>query len=559
MKKIIFSILAVAALSVSCIKFAEDGTIDFKEAASPEVTAKTLADDQIEVSVTAKEGTSFFSYIVAKGAAVQTDAETLLKGKSSLVALKYKIADKDGETIEKTAAEVLDYTKVQDVKLTIGGLASNTAYTVYAVASNAQGVVSKVAVATITTTDGTAPKLLLDKVKSQEEDSVLFVALQFDDPIALSGKGGVTAHFYAAYTTPDAEGNLVAQKTVELTQENECLEAEGDVLYVTIPKTEYTPGAIVTFTYPAGIVTNALGAGCAAFEDADVSAERKTKGIAATYKTVSFKISVNEDGDKEDDGNAPAESEGGEEEENGPIVFTDWEKLVMLSYSQSAYPLEGTDEGAEVTISVVDANDRTVTYKAQTFKAIDTKKIGVILNEDPGYGVYVSYKIAAGSFLDIYGNTNEEFSVEKGYYCSYGYKVADILGTYTLSGLSPFEEEDVPVSYPLEIKASDNEEYGNVMITNVLGFTEGAALYCEFDGDAGTLLIYEGDIFIGNKTAGYCTFFNQAGDKTCIFEPGKITLPGIFIIATVAGGKMSGYATDKNGKVGVYNGVATKQ
>lgn len=173
--------------------------------------------------------------------------------------------------------------------------------------------------------------------------------------------------------------------------------------------------------------------------------------------------------------------------------------------------------------------------------------------------MYVSYKIAAGSFLDIYGNTNEEFSVEKGYYCSYGYKVADILGTYTVSGLSPFEEEDVPVSYPLEIKASDNEEYGNVMITNVLGFTEGAALYCEFDGDAGTLLIHEGDIFIGDKTAGYCTFFNKAGDKTCIFEPGKITLPGIFTIATVAGGNMTGFATDKNGNVGVYNGVATKQ
>lgn len=557
MKKIIFSMLAVAALSVSCIKFAEDGTIDFKETASPEVTVKTLADDQIEVSVTAKEGTSFFSYIVAKGAAVQTDTETLLKGKSSLVALKYKITDEDGETIEKIAAEVLDYTKVQDVKLTIGGLASNTAYTVYAVASNAQGVVSEVAVATATTTDGTAPQLLLDKVQSQEKDSVLLVALQFDDPIALSGKGGVTAHFYAAYTTPDAEGNLVAQKTVELTQENESLEAEGDILYITIPKTEYTPGAIVTFTYPAGIVTNALGAECAAFEDASVTAKRETDGIAATYKTVSFKISVNEDGDKEDDGNAPAE--GGEEEKDGPIVFTDWKKLVMLSYSQSAYPLEGTDKGAEVTISVVDANDRTVTYKAQTFTAIDTKKIGVILNEDPGYGVHISYKIAADSFLDIYGNTNEEFSVEKGYYCSYGYKVADILGTYTVSGLSPFEEEDVPVSYPLEIKASDNEDYGNVMITNVLGFTEGAALYCEFDGDAGTLLIYEGDIFIGDKTAGYCTFFNKAGDKTCIFEPGKITLPGIFTIATVAGGNMTGIATDKNGKVGVYNGVATKQ
>ena len=62
---------------------------------------------------------------------------------------------------------MLDYTKVQDVKLTIGGLASNTAYTVYAVASNAQGVVSEVAVATATTTDGTAPQLLLDSLRKR--------------------------------------------------------------------------------------------------------------------------------------------------------------------------------------------------------------------------------------------------------------------------------------------------------------------------------------------------------------------------------------------------------
>lgn len=559
MKKIFYSILAVAALSVSCTKFAEDGTIDFKETASPEVTAKTLADDQIEVSVTAKEGMSFFSYIVAKGAAVQTDAETLLKGKSSLVALKYKITDEDGETIEKIAAEVLDYTKVQDVKLTIGGLASNTAYTVYAVASNAQGVVSEVAVATVTTTDGTAPQLLLDKVQSQEKDSVLLVALQFDDPIALSGKGGVTAHFYAAYTTPDAEGNLVAQKTVELTKENECLEAEGDILYITIPKTEYTPGAIVTFTYPAGIVTNALGAECAAFEDAGVTAKRETDGIAATYKTVSFKISVNEDGDKEEDGNAPAEGEGGEEEEDGPIVFTDWEELVMLSYSQSAYPLEGTDESAEVTVSVVDANDRTVTYKAQTFKAIDTKKIGVILNEDPGYGVYVSYKIAAGSFLDIYGNTNDEFSVEKGYYCSYGYTVDDVIGTYSVTSRNAYTGETSP-EYTLIVEDSEDKEKGNIVITNYLGI-EGK-IYATLNFDNGQFSIKAGKLFAGTAESGYATYFYK--DNEAVFNvpaAGKIVCSDYYVgAATVTGGETSGNATDAEGnKLLLYDFVATRK
>lgn len=559
MKKILLSIFAVAALSASCAKFVEDAPIDFKTVEAPAVSIKTVADDAIDVTVTAKEGTLFFSYIVTKGAAGQIDAELLLKGKAyKASALKYKvIAEKEGEDpVEKTAAGVLDFSKEQTVKLSIGGLSSNSAYTVYAVASNAQGVVSEVAAAITTTTDGTAPQLLLDKVNFTEKDSVLVVAIPFDDPVVLSGKGSVTAHFYAIYTKPGEDGNLVEKKSFVLSKENECLKTDGKTLYGIVPKEEYTPGALVTFGLPAGVVANALGADCAAFEDVAVNTEGKSEGILAKYKTVTFKLSVNEDGDKEDGGIGAA---GGEEDEEGPEIFKDWKKLTMLSYSQSTYPLAVKGKNAKLTVSVVDANGRTVSYSGKNYGTPDGKKIAAFLDEDPGYGVYVSYKIAAGSFLDIYGNTNEEFSVEKGYYCSYGYKIEDILGTYTVSGLSPFEEEDVPVSYPLEIKASDDEEYGNVMITNVLGFTEGAALYCEFDRDAGTLLIYEADIFIGDKTAGYCTFFNKEGDKTCIFEPGKITLPGIFTIATVAGGNITGFATDKNGKVGVYNGVATKQ
>ena len=542
MKKIFLSILAVAALSASCTKFAEDGPIDFKETEAPEVTAKTLADDRIEVSVTAKEGTSFFSYIVAEGDAVQTDAETLLEGKSSLVALKYEIADEEGNPVEKTAAAVLDYTKSQSVTLTIGGLSSNTAYTVYAVASNNQGVVSEVAVATATTTDETAPQILPDYVDFMEQDGLLIVAIPFDDPVALSGKGGVTAHFYAAYTTPDADGNLVAQKTVELTQKNECLEADGDVLYVVIPKEEYTPGAIVTFTYPAGIVTNALGAECAAFEDASISAKGETDGIAAEYKTATFKLSVNEDGDTE--GNGMGET--GDEEEAEPTIFTDWEKLVMTSYSQSAYPLAGKSENAEVTISVVDANDRTVTYKAQTFKAIDTKKIGIALNEAPGYGVYVSYKIAAGSFLDIYGNESEEFAVENGYYSSYGYTVDDIIGTYSVVSKNAFTGEDSP-EYKLVVEKSDDEEKGNIVITNYLGI-EGK-IYTKFNFDNGQFSIEAEDTFSGTEEQGYATYFHRDG-KAVFNVPaaGKIVCFDYYVgAAIIAGGEMTGYAKDGAG------------
>lgn len=300
---------------------------------------------------------------------------------------------------------------------------------------------------------------------------------------------------------------------------------------------------------------NGLGAECAAFDDAAVTEELESEGIVGQYDNVPFQLSINKDGDKVDDGKAD-----GDDEENEPVIFTDWTKLVMLSYSQGKYPLSGEfGEDASVKITVVDGKGRTVSYEGQQFGVVDEKTVSLALDEDPGYGVSISYTIAEGTLLDIYGNGNAEFTVQDGYFCSYGYTIDDILGTYTLTGKSPFVGmEDETVNYTLEIKASDDAEFGNVMITDVCGIA--GNLYCEADFDAGTLLIYETDIFSGNSASGYCTYFGGVGDKSCTFGPGKISVPGVFSIAVVSGAQIIGFATGSDGKnIGVYNGVATRQ
>ena len=546
MKKILFSFLAVAALSVSCTKFAEDPKIDFEAAAAPTVTAKTVADDQIEVTVSAQDGTSWFSYIVAEGEAEALNASNLLQGKYASSAVTY------GED-NTSAAAVLDFKKTTSVKLTIDGLDSNTPYTVYAVASNAQGVVSEVATATTVTTDETEPDIV-DFASQEDEDGSLLFQLVFDDPIKLSGTGSVTAHFYAVYGGADAAGNLVEQKSVEIPAEE--LLASGENVLVTIPAAENIPGAIVALTYPEGLVVNGLGAKCPAFDDAVVTAALKTNGIAGQYDNVSFKLSKNKDGDKADDGKGEADADA---DADGPEVFTDWTKLVMLSYAQDKYALADLTDDAAVKITVVDGNGRTVSYDGQQLGLIDEKTVGVALDEDPGYGVSISYTIAAGSIVDIYGNENEEFTVTDGYYCSYGYTLDDILGTYSLTGKSAIKSlNGATMTYPLEIVASDNAEYGNVMITNVCGVS--GKLYCEANLDAGTLKIYEQDVFYGTQSAGYLTYFNGAGDKTCTFEPGMIYFPGIFALAAFEGASITGFVNDSNGyPIAVTNAVATRE
>lgn len=543
MKKILLSILAVAAVSASCTKFAEEAEIDFKEAAAPEVTVTTVADDQIEVTVTPAGSTNFFSYIVAEGAEEEIDAETLLKGKYASAAVKYG----DG-----TAAAVLDYTKVQSVSLTIGKLSPNTPYTVYAVATNAQGVISEIATATTTTTDETAPDIVDYDYEEAEDGSLIFEIL-FDDPVVLGEDGDVTACFYGVYTTPDAEGNLVATKTV--TVAHEALATSGKSLLVTIPAEEHTPGAIVTVTYPDGIVVNALGAQCAAFSYAKVPANLKNvQSLAAQYENASFKLSLNENGNDEN-----GKIEGGESgEEAGPVVFTDWEALVMKAYSLGDYPLADYGEDAALEVKVVDGNGRTVTYSGQQIKILDDKTVAAALDEDPGYGVTISYTYAAGTFVDIYGNESEEFTVEDGYYCSYGYTVDDIIGTYTVASNNAFTESVSP-SYSLVVEASDDAEKGNFIITDYLGIK--GKIYATLNFDNGQFSIKAKNVFSGTSESGFATYFYQDSEAVFLLaEKGKIVCTEYYVGAGVmTDGKLTGYATDGAGNnLLLYNFVATR-
>ena len=61
--------------------------------------------------------------------------------------------------------------------------------------------------------------------------------------------------------------------------------------------------------------------------------------------------------------------------------------------------------------------------------------IAIALKEDPGFGTVATYTIAAGSYVDIFGNENLEYSLDYGaYFCSYGYTINDVVGTYNVTG-----------------------------------------------------------------------------------------------------------------------------
>lgn len=67
MKKILYSLLALAATVAACTDFAEDEKIDFAATDAPVVAATVVDDNTVSVSVTPKEGNVYYSYVLIAG------------------------------------------------------------------------------------------------------------------------------------------------------------------------------------------------------------------------------------------------------------------------------------------------------------------------------------------------------------------------------------------------------------------------------------------------------------------------------------------------------------
>lgn len=532
--------LALAATVAACTDFAEDEKIDFAATEAPLVAATVVDDNTISVSVTPKEGNVYYSYVLIAGPKKALKAETVLKGNGKGGYSGDAVVDEKKEPV----AAILKASETKSVSFQVGGLKSNTAYTLYAVASNSQGVVSKLATSTAVTTDGTVP--VLKKYDFQSTATNLDYVLEFDDPIAFTGKGTVTAHYYARYSKAGADGNLVEYKKAVVPADS--LVISGKNLYVSLDAAEAIPGAIVAISYTEGLVANLVGGRVEAFTDVTVSSKLESEGLVASYKTQPFALGLTEDEPQEESG-----IEGGEEEEPEVTSFSDWEELDMVTYSYNKYPLAGILKAAKLSIETEDANGRVVAYTGKQLKNVNDNKLSVKIDEDPGFGSYVSYKIAAGSIADIFGNTNSEFTAEKLYLCSFGYKLADVLGTYTVTGVGL--TTGLPVSYKLVIAETDDAKKGDLLITNFLGF-EGK-FYADFDPDNGTVKIYEFSK-IDDK---YLVFFNKAGDQLfSIPSPGVLTSDAYVLVVTYEGNNLTGYAKDENGyDVVIENFRATRE
>lgn len=493
MKKILFTILAAAAVSAACTKFEQDTVPTYDSVAMPEVTATVLSDTEITVTVTAAENTHYYGYAVMTGAPGATADKLVANGyaKSGSVVTQ-------GEANTPQAAQVKYSEETKTVTLELTGLTPYTEYTVYAAAVTEMGVTSEVAAMTVRTTDGTDPTLV--SASFAEEDNVLTFTLSFNDPVQLTGNGTAKAWFYAENYYDKTTGEMILYKEVDIPADH--IAAGGKSVLIKVPASEYIPGAYVAVTFSEGIVKNGADAVNAAYEthligyasDGSVS----KKGIFGYYDYASWDLSLVDPATlpdtEEGEGNMDDEEE---EVEVEPVYFSDWKELTMVAYSTSPYALAGKTGNGGVGVTTTEASGKTVSYPAKNYGVATTSIVAVMLNEAPAYGASVSFSIEEGTFCDIFGNENNAFEAEDAYFCSYGYTLADIVGTYQYACKSAYTGD--PVAGTWTIVESDNPEKGNVMFTEMYSTECLANVYADFDTVSGTLTIPSLQLYGANE------------------------------------------------------------
>ncbi len=505
MKKLLYSLLCVALVAVSCTKFQDEKSDPV--IAGSEMTIALVApiggsasDSSFIATFTAPEGTTFYSYLVEAGNSAK-DLDSM-----KLFQVKYK----------GLAAKTIKFTETtKSTEIVLKGLEPNTTYQVYAIAANAQGTVGPIVNKSITTTNHLAPQPKTFTVDAAKGTA----AVTFNDVVLRGDKSTAFAHV-TYYRINDKA------KVQEIVMPETGISIKGKVVTFTIPF--YANGAFATVTWDEGCFVNGVGAKVPAYTAKGIDDPTKPKGVTLRFPTKTWKISLPMV--KNASGNLirmPKDS---------TILFTDY-KTFFPEFVADSVVLATADK--LVSMSYVESN-RVVTRILNKTTHYDFDKdtmLYVGIPEKPNFGAYIDIEIKEGAFLDAFGNPNETFTTKNNYMYSYGITLNDVVGTYTFTGESlvkkPWAMSETDIVITKAVKA------GHVYIKNLGAFL--AARYpayninissiktinARLDGDNGILYILP----------------NQPTGLTCdLAGDGKIT--EIRIMAAILDGS-SLYFSDK--------------
>lgn len=497
MKKIIIA-FGVSLLSfAACTQFKYDSDKTFASVGDPSITVSDVKDSSFRATIASPSDASYYSYVVVKGS-LNADPQTLLSRGYTSESVTVVVSDEDGVKSDVPLDDCVKSSDAASSSVYAYGLETNTVYTIYAVATNSQGIISEVISKSVTTSDSTSP--VLTKTSGADINDG-YLTFTFDDPIELSDafKNKVVkmnAH-YLGVNAYDKSGALQEIFSEEVPVDS--VSVKGSTVTVNIPSR--IPGAYVFLTYDANIIANALGKGNAEYStvSAGYSSEGKivTKGICGRFDTEAWDFYL------------PMVNAETRMPSDTLLYFSDWGKLAMEFCADTLVTptLNSIGEAnGGVTVKYTQSSGRAVSYLTENYAVDNNKDLYIGLDEAPEYGAYVSIAIDKDAFEDVWGNPNASYAnyfegnededpMYGNYFFSYGYTLDDILGTYTIKATSYFAGGDE--TGEMVIVKSDDSEKGNVMFTKIFNRVVDADLsvYATFDVDGGTLTIPDNQAF----------------------------------------------------------------
>ncbi len=454
MKKILYSMIAACSLCfTSCISFDDPVVENYGE--GPQVTIKVTetTDSTFTFTVTPAKGTQYYSVLVDKSAIADSSlvASSLLKGSYSGVYTK---------VINATTDSVFTFNMCDaDGK----PLASpNTVYQIYAVAANDKGVVGEIAIESVVTGDGVAPR----PTKSEYKDKVMYI--EFSENVA-RGEGAVKVDVYKEYDLANV---------VTLPAEEFEVAVSGSTVAVAVPTTY--AGAVIAVSWEEGAFVDGKGNKCSAFNSGLDYTTGRFSGACGQNDYVAFEIT---------DENVTAPEAG--------AAITEWEEFMgVITLNTKLYPVEKNLNKAVSVTYVNDKTVKTINLSADNW-AVKDSVIYFTLPEAPLGGDIITVNVAAGAVTDVYGNTNEAYTGEETYWKMFSFVATDNMmlgifkGTAVSSGQTGSIGDSIIIERVPELDGNADEyipENGKaVKISNLL--KNGSAILGYYDLDEAVLYV----------------------------------------------------------------------
>ena len=503
--KRIFTYMTMLAMAAACTELygPEPTPLTPDTAAGVEITVSEVADNGFTVTVTPSGEASYYSWLVDESpVAEEVDAETLYGvGYTSVAQGTSKWTSEEPSTTFK-----------------VTGVKANTTYQIYAVAGSKMGIAGTVASKSVLTTDTVAPAYANASTEANVVTFTFTEAVKATDLVA-----GIKVAYYAPYSSAFKK---TAAAAGEVTVPASGVVVSGNEATITVP--DLPTGCYWTISIPEGAFVDAVGQKLPAYASAYVMSEDGkpvAKGFAGSVDYVELPML-------------------GELE---LASFSDWTKPFVIPM-EPTYAPAGYSSKYFVKVTYESPNkviEHTLT--SGVHYGISEAGFVVYLPEQPAYGADVTISVPTGAFYDIYGNDCEAW--ETTLIHSFGYTLDDVLGTYEGVSDSYFYGEDV---LKLTVAESDNEEYGNIMLTSYMGIKCQSPIYGDFNFDSGVLRLYDGQLFYTHAEYGRFIFAvnNEDYVDLKVLESGTISSPSVWFGA---------YLYDMNGWYDVYTDVALER